>query len=35
MRGRNGGGENNVFQMRSENRWRVNEMEKDKKTDVV
>ena len=35
MRGRNVGGEKNAFQMRSENRWTVNEMEKDKKTDVV
>lgn len=30
-----GGGEESVFQMRSESRWRVNEMERDKKIDVV
>lgn len=30
-----GGGEESVFQMRSESRWRVNEMERDEKIDVV
>lgn len=36
MRGRNDGTEKYVFQMRFENRWRVNEMEihVEKKTDI-
>lgn len=35
MTERNDGREKFVFQMRSESRWRVNEMERDKKIEVV
>lgn len=35
MTERNDGREKFVFQMRSESRWRVNEMERDKKLEVV